>query len=414
MPEFLELISPNKALDKFLDRIVPLSGTEKIATEDSLQRITGSAILAPHSLPTFPRSTVDGYAVVAADTFGVSPTLPGYLNIVGEIAMGEIPRFRIGSGECALIHTGGMLPMGANAIIMLEESQVIDLKELEIYRPVAVGENVIKVGEDVLAGEIVVEKGKRLRAADIGGLLALGLTEIDVISLPKVGIISTGDEVVPPNSVPKAGQVRDINSYTLYALIQNSGGNPVRYGIAPDDYEHLIEATRISHSQCDLTVVTAGSSASARDLTYKVFNQIGDPGVIVHGVSIRPGKPTILAICNGKPMIGLPGNPVSALVVASIFVTSAINKLAGLSAEPIKPTITAKMLINIPSQAGREDWVPVKIYGESLSALPEYTAEPIFGKSNLIFTLSHADGLVKIPADLTGVAAGDNVVVYLL
>lgn len=414
MPEFLELIGPNQALKKFISYIKPLPGVEKIPTIEALHRITASEIIAPHSLPTFPRSTVDGYAVIASDTFGSSSTLPGYLHVVGEVLMGEKPEFRIGIGESAMIHTGGMLPQGANAVIMLEDTQQINRKELEIYKPVAVGENVIRIGEDIIEGQEVIDGGNKLRAADIGGILALGITTIDVSPIPKIGIISSGDEVIKPDAQLKPGQVHDINSYTLSALVQICGGEPIRYGIFPDNFEQLLESVVISHNQCDLTILTAGSSASARDLTSRVFNHVGKPGVIVHGVNIRPGKPTILAICDQKPLIGLPGNPVSALVVANVFVIPVINRLSGLSSCPRKPVIKARLMINIPSRAGREDWIPVKLHQKAGTSYQGYEAEPIFGKSNLIFTLSRADGLVRVQADLTGLNAGEIVEINLL
>lgn len=414
MQEFLELVAPDQALKKFISNITPLERVDTISTIEGLHRITASEIVAPHRLPSFDRSAVDGYAVVAVDTFGTSSTLPGYLEVEGEVVMGEKPAFRIGNGKCALIHTGGMLPEGANAVVMLEDTQQISGKDLEVYRPVAMGENVIKVGEDILEGQVVIDGGKRLRAADIGGILALGITTIDVTPIPKIGIISTGDEVIKPDAQLKPGQVHDINSYTLSALVQSCGAEPIRYGILPDDFERLLETALVAHNQCDLTIVTAGSSASARDLTSRVFDHVGKPGVIVHGVNIRPGKPTILAICDQKPMIGLPGNPVSALVVAKIFATPAINRLSGLSFDPVASVVEARLTINIPSRAGREDWVPVKLHKKAGTSYQGYEAEPIFGKSNLIFTLSRADGLVKISADLTGLNAGEIVEINLL
>jgi molybdopterin molybdotransferase len=359
---------------------------------------------------------VDGYAVYASDTYGASESLPIYLRQIGEVSMGSDPEFNLSTTQCGLIHTGGMLPAGADAVVMLENTQVAKQGEIEVLRSVAVGENVIKVGEDIQKGEIVISGGSLLRPAVIGGLLALGITHIEVTKKPSVAIISSGDELVSPAEDTRPGQVRDINSYTLSALVERAGAVPVRYGIVADDEEELQSVTKKALYECDLVVITAGSSASARDLTAQVINGFSGPGVISHGVNVRPGKPTILAVSNpegsehGKPVIGLPGNPVSALVIAILFVEPVIDKLLGVDTPRIRPQVQAKVGINLASQAGREDWIPVKLSLEQEG----FSAEPIFGKSNLIFTLAWADGLLHIPSQATGLSSGDMAQVMLL
>lgn len=416
MPEFLDLLPPGIALESYLEQIIALPGFEELETRSALNRVLKSDTLAPHPLPSFPRSTVDGYAVRAADTYGASESLPAYLNLIGEVRMGAGPDFMIAANQCGSIHTGGMLPQGADAVIMLENTQVANPGEIEILRSVAVGENVIKVGEDVHEGQVVIPAGSLLRPAEIGGLLALGITKIQVAKRPLIGIISTGDEVVSPEIDINPGQVRDINTYTLSTLIEKSGAEPLPYGIFSDDEESLLNITSQTLRECDMVVITAGSSASARDLTALVINKLGEPGVLVHGVNVRPGKPTILAACRSaedqriKPIIGLPGNPVSALVIATLFVEPVIDKMQGLHPPRIRPRVQAKLTINLASKAGREDWVPVKLKPDG----GDYSAEPIFGKSNLIFTLSRADGLLHIPSHATGFNAGDHVEVLLL
>jgi molybdopterin molybdotransferase len=228
-----------------------------------------------------------------------------------------------------------------------------------------------------------------------------------------VGLISTGDEVIDPSQTPRPGQVRDINSYTLGALVEKSGGVAVRYGIVSDQFQALKEAAAKSLSECDVVIVTAGSSASTRDMTAEVIRSLGEPGVLVHGINTRPGKPTILGVCNGKAVIGLPGNPVSALVNGYLFVVPVIEKLLGALPRP-KATVQAMLTVNLPSQAGREDWWPVKLAFSSQRLAVKYAAEPIFGKSNLIFTLAAADGLLRIHPDATGLSAGESVEVMLL
>jgi molybdopterin molybdotransferase len=412
MPEFLKLLTPPEALARFLDALPDLPGgkpAEEVETAAALGRITAAAVRAPHPLPSFPRSTVDGFAVRAADTYGASESLPAFLKVTGEVPMGAAPVFSLERGSCAVIHTGGMLPEGADAVVMIEQTQMVSEGEVEIFRAAAVAENVLKVGEDVAEGEDVIPPGTRLRAAEIGGLMALGLVRILVAARPRVGILSSGDEVVPPEADLQPGQVRDINAYTLGALVEENGGIPVRYGIVGDRVEELYTAASQALEACDMLVVTAGSSASARDLTAEVINRLGKPGVLVHGVNVRPGKPTILAVCNGKPVVGLPGNPVSAVVIAGLFVRPVLERLQGTQAS-LRPRVPARLTLNLPSQAGREDWVAVRLDQEAAG----YRAEPIFGKSNLIFTLAKADGLIRIPADATGLNAGQAVEVWLM
>ncbi len=412
MPEFLELLPPGEALALLLKNLPESSPqVELVPTAGALGRVTAQAIVSPEALPAFPRSTVDGYAVRAGDTYGASDALPAYLTLIGEVPMGEPATMTVGPGQAILIHTGGMLPGVADAVLMLEHTQVARPGELEVFKAVGSGENILDAGEDVAPGQEVLPAGVRLRPAEIGGMLALGLLEAPVARLPRVGVLSSGDEVVDPGETPTPGQVRDINSYTLSALIQSEGGQAVRYGIAPDEAGPLRAKMQRALGECDAVIVTAGSSASARDLTAQVVNSLGQPGVLVHGVNVRPGKPTILAVCNGKPVIGLPGNPVSALVIAGLFVSPLVRRLLGISdrGRP-QPVVTARLMVNLASVAGREDWIPVRL----ASTDEGYQADPIFFKSNLIFSLARADGLLHIQPNSTGLSTGETVKVYLL
>ncbi|MEW6404421.1 MAG: gephyrin-like molybdotransferase Glp [Chloroflexota bacterium] len=434
MPEFLTLLPPDDAREKLLSHLSgPLAGFDMIDVASSLGRVTAEDIHAPQPLPDFQRTTVDGYAVRARDTFGATDSMPAYLNLIGEVPMGDSPSFGLDAGQCALIHTGGMLPKGADAVVMLEYTQVVHHEapgdsqkqdsvisvaknpEIEIFRAVADGENVIRVGEDVAQGQLILPRGSRMRPAEIGGLMALGITSLRVATQPRIGLISTGDEVVEPGQKPRPGQVRDINSYTLGALVEKVGGEAKRYGIFGDSFAILKDAAAKALAECGAIIITAGSSASTRDMTAEVIRTLGEPGVLVHGINTRPGKPTILGVCNGKAVIGLPGNPVSALVNGYLFVVPLIERLLGALPKP-QSTVQARLTVNLPSQAGREDWWPVKLkpsptgrgQGEGFSA------EPIFGKSNLIFTLAFADGLVRIHPDATGLSAGEMVDVVLM
>lgn len=409
MPEFLQLLPPEEARQRWLPHLSHRLPSETVPTAQALGRVTAEPITAPHPMPPFPRSSVDGFAVRAADTYGASESLPAYLAVVGEVPMGAAAPFRVGPGQAALIHTGGMLPEGADAVVMVEYTQQAREGEVEILRPVAVGDNILALGEDIAQGDLVLPPGVRLRAAEIGGLMALGVVQIPVIRKPRVGILSTGDEVVPPEAVPGPGQVRDVNTYTLSAQVQRWGGVPETYGILPDRPGVLEEAARRALDECDMVVVTAGSSASVRDMTAEVLDALGEPGVLVHGVATKPGRPTILAVAEGKPVVGLPGNPVSALVNTALFVRPALERLLGLQVWRPRPVLRARVTVNLPSEAGREDWWPVR-----LRATPAgWEAEPIFYKSNLIFRLVEADALLKVPADATGIAAGEEAEVVL-
>jgi molybdopterin molybdotransferase len=418
MPEFLTLLPPDEARALLLSHLAgPLTDSASIDSLLALGRVTASDVSAPHPLPEFPRSTVDGYAVRAADTFGAGESLPAYLTLIGEIPMGAPADLTLGSAQCALIHTGGMIPSNADAVVMLEYTQSVHSTEIEISRAVAVGENVIQIGEDVRDGQVVLPCGTSLREAEIGGLMALGIVSVDVVRKPRVGLISSGDEVVEPSQPSGPGKVRDINSYTLAALVMRAEGEPVRYGIIKDDFAALQAMARQALSECDAVVITAGSSASTRDMTADVIRTLGAPGVLVHGINTRPGKPTILGAADGKAVIGLPGNPVSALVNGFLFVKPVIEKLLGALPRP-QATVTARLTLNLASQAGREDWWPVRLlpspdYGRGAGG-EGWEAEPIFGKSNLIFTLAAADGLLRIPPDATGLSAGEMVEVMLM
>jgi molybdopterin molybdotransferase len=463
MSQFLRLIPPDEARAQLLlqlpgpfdsDRPGIDENFEIIDTLLSLGRVTVEDIVAPHSLPEFPRSSVDGYAVRASDTFGSTDSMPSYLNLIGEVPMGKTSSYDLESGQCVLIHTGGMLPKGADAVVMLEYTQEIKNKnvggqgyadniispeqvssvfinEIEILRAVADGENVILVGEDVKEGSIVLTKGRKIRPPEIGGLCALGILSLRVAIRPRIGIISSGDEIVNPDRQTQLGQVRDVNSYTLSALVTKSGGVPILYGVVPDQKMRLREISMKALMECNMVVITAGSSASSRDMTAEVINSLGDPGVIVHGINTRPGKPTILGVCSGKAVIGLPGNPVSALVNGYLFVKPVIEKLLGLPYDILTgsigyPSVLARLTVNLPSQAGREDWWPVKLIPDPIPGdifsdknrrselMDNWQAVPIFGKSNLIFTLVAADGLLRISSEVTGLSEGERVEVILL
>jgi molybdopterin molybdotransferase len=409
MPEFFTVLPPSAALEKLWRHLPSAPRPEMIPTAEALGRVTFGEIHSPEALPAFPRSSMDGYAVRAPDTFGASATLPAYLNLIGEAPMGATPTFALQPTQCALVHTGGMLPEGADAVVQIENTQKVSEAEIEVIKAVGVGENVVRMGEDVQRGERVLPPGHLLRAQDIGGLLGLGLTTITVAARPRFALLSTGDEVIPPEAAPAPGQIRDINSYTVSGLIARAGGVPLRRGIIRDNFDALREAAAQALAEADALILSAGSSVSVRDMTAKVIDGLGAPGTLVHGVAVKPGKPTILAVAGGKPVFGLPGNPVSAFIIADVFVTPTVYRMQGCAPPPRRPMLLATLTHNLPSAPGREDYVPVRLVDQE-GAL---WAEPSFGKSNLIYTLVRADGVLKIPLDANGLSAGERVEVQL-
>ncbi|MBL8046897.1 MAG: hypothetical protein JNL09_10160, partial [Anaerolineales bacterium] len=326
MKEFFTVLPPAEALAHLFKHLPPRAEPETISIAGALERVTAAPVRAPVSVPAFPRSIMDGYAVRAQDTFGASQTLPMYLELIGEVPMGQEPHFSLRAGTCALVHTGGMLPPGADAVVMMELTQTAREDEIEILKAAAPGENILRVGDDILEGAEMLAAGHSLRAQDLGGLAALGITQIQVARAPRVALLATGDEVVPPDVEPQLGQVRDVNSYAVAGQIERAGGAAVRAGIAPDNYAELKRMAAHALAEADMLVLSAGSSVSVRDMTAEVINELGEPGVLVHGVALKPGKPAILAVCDGKPVIGLPGNPVSAMVVADLFVVPAVYR----------------------------------------------------------------------------------------
>jgi molybdopterin molybdotransferase len=427
MPELFHVLTIAQALERLLPQITPLQRVERVAIVDALDRVTATELRSPVDLPAFARSTMDGFAVRAADTYGASEGLPAYLTLCGEVPMGRIPDVEVRPEQAARVHTGGMLPPGADAVVMVENTQALDAHTIEVVRPVAQGENIIPIGEDVRTGALLFPAGHRLRPQDLGGLAGVGIVELPVAARPRVAILATGDEVVPAGQAVAPGQVRDINSYTIAALTRRAGGEPLLAGIAPDNAARLREMAAGALESADALIISAGSSVSTRDMTVQIIGELGQPGVLVHGVAIHPGKPTILALVGAKPVFGLPGNPVSTMIAFDLFVAPALARLLGMLArqdteisegEIRKPShismssvaqVQARLARNVASHTGREDFVPVRLEQRD----GELWAEPVFGKSNLIYTMAHADGMLHVPLDLAGLYAGELVSVRL-
>jgi len=408
-----ELISVEKALDLLLKSTAFRKPNEiNLPIEDAYGMILSRDTISPEDLPGFSRSTVDGYAVISSDTFGATESLPSYLTVKAEIPMGEKPHCLLEKGAVAKIATGGMLPQGADAVVMFEHTQQIGEKMIEVLKPVAPGENVIQAGEDAECGEHILQTGHRLRPQDIGALAGIGITEIWVYEKPKISIISTGDEIVSAHQPLKPGQVRDINSYTLSGLLSLAGGIPIRKGIFSDTYNVLRDIVEQSLRDSAMILITGGSSVGTKDMTAQVINDLGKPGVLFHGVSLKPGKPTMGGMIDSFPIFGLPGHPVAVTVSFEIFVRPVLEELSGLyrkSFEHDKNTVTAKIAKNIASSPGRQEHIAV--YLEERNG--ELWAVPILGKSGLITTLTKADGTFVIPLRKLGIQEGEPVKVRL-
>ena len=383
------------------------TATETVPLGEALRRVPGEPVIAPHPLPGFARSTVDGYAVRAADTYGVSEGLPGYLTVAGAVLMGTEPTTTVMPGTAVIMPTGGALPPGANAVVMIEYTAEAMPGTIEVVRPVAPGEGVVRADEDAKPGDAIIGGGRPLRPQDLGLLAAAGVTSVTVRKKPDVTIFSTGDEVVPPDTAElKPGQVRDATATALAALTADAGGEPVYGGIVPDDPGALEKALRDALPASDVLVISAGSSVGVRDETATAVARLGEPGIWCHGLAIKPGKPTLLADCSGVPVIGLPGNPRSALVVFRLVGMPVVRMVGGCEAPPPQPSARARLSRDLASAAGRLDVVQVRVSEDGM-------ATPVFGLSALLSVLTAADGYIVIPDDATGLAAGSEVDVVL-
>jgi molybdopterin molybdotransferase len=384
----------------------PRTGLEQISLPEAAGRILAEDVVADDNLPDFPRAIVDGYAVQGASTFGSSEGNPAYLTVSGSIAMGESPEITIGPGKAAQIATGGMLPGGADSVVMVEHTEAIDDTTIEVYRSVAPGQNMIAIGEDIKKQTRVLMKGQMIRPQEAGLLAALGKQQIAVYQKPVIGIISTGDEILPISETPSRGQIRDINTYTLWGLIHEAGAVAVSYGIVCDDFEILFEKCKLALEQCDMILISGGSSVGARDFTVDVLSALQDAKILVHGISISPGKPTILAKVQNKAFWGMPGHVVSAMIVFSRVVKPFIEHLSGQAAANKKELrLQAKLSRNVASGQGRIDFIRVQLRLKE----GRLWAHPVLGKSGLISTMVNADGLVEIDINTEGLDKGDEV-----
>ncbi|HYA27480.1 MAG TPA: gephyrin-like molybdotransferase Glp [Acidobacteriota bacterium] len=407
---FFKVLAPQEAL-RLLLAVDPV-GTETIASVQARGRVLAEDLHSAVDLPHFHRAAMDGYAVKAQDTFGASQSLPAYLNLAGVVEMGKEAVQSLRSGEAMRISTGGMMPPDADAVVMVEYTDETERGQVEIHRGVSPCQNVIQIGDDIKKGELVFAKGRRLRAHDLGALTGVGISSIAVYKRPRIALISTGDEIVDADAEPKPGQVRNINQHSLAGLIEEAGAELRDWGVVGDDREQLTRALGAALAWGDAVLLSGGSSMGAKDIALETILSFADAEFIFHGISVAPGKPTIFAKACGKPILGLPGYPVSALVIFDLFGAPMLRRLGGENADRLQGfarTLRARLKTNIASQLGREDYVRVTLERDGA----QFIATPLPSKSGAIFTLVKADGMVRIEMNQDGLEQGEEVAVIL-
>ncbi|WP_031480543.1 molybdopterin molybdotransferase MoeA [Maridesulfovibrio frigidus] len=410
--DFFNIIS-REEFESFLLSFAP-TDIEMSPISDAFGLVLGEDIVSPEDLPPASRSCMDGFAVNARNAFGATEGNPAYLECCAELRVDEAPDFVLKSGDCAAIATGGTLPEGADAVVMVEHTQELGSGTIEIRKSSAPGEHVMLKGEDTAKGEKIYEAGHAVRFQDVGLLAALGIKNVSIHKKPRVGIISTGDELVEIDSPPRIGSIRDVNSHTLRCLVSKAGAIPVNYGIVRDEIDKLEATLAKAIAENDLVLLSGGSSVGMRDLTVQAIEAMPDSEIIAHGVAISPGKPTILGKAGSKPVLGLPGQVTSVQVVMLSIVMPFIRHLMGEKnsfSRLDRPVKQAELGRNTPSKPGREDYVRVKLEHRE-GKLP--LALPIYGKSGLLKTLIQADGLMIIPADTEGSYAGQEIQVWMI
>jgi molybdopterin molybdotransferase len=400
MSIFLKVVPVSEAIET-LRRVAPVPAQETVPLETAAGRVLAADVHADRDIPGFDRTVVDGYAVRAADTTGASDAIPAMLRYKGRVEMGHLPLAAIRPGECIYVPTGGVLPAGADAMVMVENAEQVG-EEVLIKKPVSFGENVLLHNEDFSKSDLVLCRGRRLSAQDVGVLAAAGCATVQVFCKPVIGVISTGNELVPVTEVPGAGKVRDSNSFMVGAFVREHGCIPLSYGIVGDDRTALRVILRKAAAECDAILISGGSSKDDRDMAASLIAELGE--VIIHGIAIAPGKPTIIGRAGNVPVVGLPGHPASAFIVLVAIVSCLLDAMAEEN-HPVQRTVQARLDCNVPSQKGREDYVRVQV--------SKGIATPLFGKSGLLNTLVKSNGVIRIPAECEGLETGAIVEVLL-
>ncbi len=400
MRPFGALISYQEAKEIIDRHVQPIMRTKAVPIDNAINRVLAEDLIAKMNVPPFNRAAMDGYAVKAKDTFGAGQFKPKLFKIAGEIHAGENPGRKIKSGECMQISTGAVMPDGADSVMMVEDTEP-EGSLVKIFKSVTPGANVGKMGEDIKEGTVVLKAGILLDAGKVGVLASQGLSRAKVFDKPRIAILPTGEEVVPVGKKLKPAQLYDINSHTISALVSANGGTPVRIGITGDKIEELRAAIKEA-LKCDIVVLSGGSSVGERDLLVDVIDMWGE--VLFHGVQVKPGKPTIFAMIEGKPLIGMPGYPTSCLINSYLFLAPAIRNMAHLP--PRKgETVKAKLSRSVPGSTGRRQFLTVKLVGDE--------AVSVFKESGAITSIAEADGYIEIPENIDMLEKGDTVTVTL-
>ena len=407
--KLLSVDTIDQAREKILDRVKAWSlKTETVTLEKGLGRVLAEDIYASCDIPGFRRSVVDGYAVLAADTTGAGEAVPAFLKQTGSVSMGKQADFSISRGECAYVPTGGMLPAGADAMVMVEYAEAVG-NDVAVYEAAAVGMGMVEAGEDLRNGELLLRRGTLIRPQEVGALAAAGICAFPVFVPLNLSLISTGDELIPPDHVPRMGEVRDINTNALEALALEHGYKVISSRILPDNEAQLEQALREAIASCDVAIISGGSSQGNKDLTCDVINRVAQPGVFTHGLAVKPGKPTILGWDNESKTLlaGLPGHPVSAIMVFKLILGWLTDTL--FNKTPLLP-VPARISCNVPGASGRTVLQPVILHATDEG----YCAEPVFGKAGMITTLTRADGYIIIDLNKEGLKRGESVMVHLM
>ena len=388
---------------------VPALGEEETVLLEAYNRVLAEDVTSTLDIPPFNRSTVDGYAVKAQDTFGADENEPATLKVSGVVNVGEQPLVNVGKGEAVEIVTGAPIPEGADAVVMLEDTERED-SELHVFSAVTPNENVMKRGSDIKKGEAVLKKGQLLGSSEIGALAALGLTKVRVSKIPMVAVLSTGGEVTEPGKPLPAGKIYDINAYSISTAVVESGGKPVYFGVVPDDKVALSNALHTALASADMVITSGGVSVGPRDYTPQIVDSLGKPGIVVYGIAVKPGKPTTVGFVSDKPVFSLPGHPTSALLIFYLLARPLIQQLAGRPAGAMK-TVRAAAGARMFSAKGRRTFVMVRLMFDKSCRL---IAEPVEGgASGAITTLAKADGFVEIPENQQFIDADEEVAVSL-
>lgn len=408
--EFHEVVSIAEAKRKLFSNYVPVPRYETVELKQALGRVAAETVVAPIDVPPFDRASMDGYAVRASDTFYAEEDKPVEVKLLGYIRAGEKKNIAIQKGECVAIATGAPVPKGANSVVMVEFTEK-SADKVKIYKPVAPGENIMAAGSDIMRGETAIREGSLISPRETGVLAALGITKLKVYKKPKVAVLSTGNEIVAPGKKLQFGKLYDVNARAICDSVTEHGGEAEFFGIAGDDANALLKKLqKIMKKDCDVIITSGGTSAGVGDLSYKILDRLGKPGILVHGVAVKPGKPTIIAAAQGKPIFGLPGYPTSALIIFDIFVAPLIRQLAGL-AQIERKKIRARAAMRLYSAKGRYEIMLVNLVGGSSGELSAY---PILTGSGAITTLAEADGYIEITEDREMIEENSEVEVSLL